>query len=129
MTHNENTPAHDEENRACDKNMLIGDYPCTCGATVLHNYSEGEIPNPVTPANEWREEVEKEVKEGGVMYKSHWYIKAEKVQSLLDQHSAHIVERIEKEVKVTDPDTKDHPLNELRNEVADQAIDIVKDNK
>lgn len=38
---------HDEENRACDKNMLIGgNIKCTCGKTVLHNYSEGEMQNP-----------------------------------------------------------------------------------
>lgn len=40
-------PTHDEENRACDKNMLIGEnIQCTCGDTVLHNYANGEIPNP-----------------------------------------------------------------------------------
>lgn len=32
--------------QACNKNMLIGDHPCTCSKTVLHNYAEGEISNP-----------------------------------------------------------------------------------
>lgn len=48
---------HDEENRACDKNMLIGEnIGCTCGDTVLHDYAEGEIPNPIGAEGDWREE-------------------------------------------------------------------------
>jgi len=52
---------HDEENRACDKNMIIGCDKCTCGDTVLHNYADGEIPNPQEQPKqeEWAEEFQK----------------------------------------------------------------------
>jgi len=58
-------PTHDEENRACDKNMLIGEnIQCTCGDTVLHNYANGEIPNP-EQKEEWENTTEwKELYDG-----------------------------------------------------------------
>ena len=95
------------------------------------------------PANEIAQKIQDMYFENGaIVSKETW----DETLRLLDQHSAHIVERIlemkMKEVDFSDPfyDTRGERQNEqmlaqmqttirVHNQALDQAIDIIKDNK
>jgi hypothetical protein len=107
-----------------------------------------------TPANEWREEFDKlpviddrvldtlNPEQRAMFFSQMKYIKSF-IQKTLDTHSAHLVERIEREVgdlraehanTARHGDTPDNAYDRVENllwlikqELADQAIDIVKD--
>jgi ribosomal protein S18 acetylase RimI-like enzyme len=87
-----------------------------------------------TPAHEWREQVLEEMNARRIDHKtyidSEWLLK-EYEKTLLDQHSAHLVERISKMIKENtgknryrDGETAFDIVQDIK--ALDQAIDIVK---
>jgi uncharacterized linocin/CFP29 family protein len=131
-----NTPAN-EEILGEDKGSPDGD--CTLKG-IRHADGTIEVTKvEYTPANEWSDAVEDIVRrietletdyiDGSYVSTSDAKKIGEDIQNLLDQHSAHLVERIEslKEDGETPFGSQElHETEVAHNQALDQAIDIVK---